>query len=153
MKFIPEHVTLDSSSLLPQSFVPSHSHLLGMQRLLLHLNCSMGQLWLSIDRTDAHIALYSLYLSYIASAKVSSFDWCCIDHHWIIHGRYSLIYSHIFSQNMKGCYGWITNTHNNKHIIILNNCSLFPVQTNVLTGKIFIHFRQQAPFSPSQCLQ
>ena len=39
---------LDSSSLSPQSSAPSHSHLLGMQRLVGHLNWSTGQLWLSV---------------------------------------------------------------------------------------------------------
>lgn len=42
--YIPVHVVLASSSLFPQSFVPSQSHFLGMQRLLLHLNWSAGQL-------------------------------------------------------------------------------------------------------------
>lgn len=36
-RLLPEQVPLASSSLPPQSFVPSQSHLLGMQRLSLHL--------------------------------------------------------------------------------------------------------------------
>lgn len=48
-QYTPVQVVLDSSSLLPQSFVPSHSHLLGMQRLLLHLNWSVGQVWLAAN--------------------------------------------------------------------------------------------------------
>lgn len=45
---LPEQVWLDSSSLLPQSFAPSQSHLLGIQRLFWHLNWSSGQLWLTV---------------------------------------------------------------------------------------------------------
>ena len=41
--YIPEQVVLDSSSSLPQSLSPSHSHRRGMQRLFWHLNRSAGQ--------------------------------------------------------------------------------------------------------------
>lgn len=39
----PEHVALDSSSLLPQSLSPSQSQRLGIHRLFSHLNRSEGQ--------------------------------------------------------------------------------------------------------------
>lgn len=40
--YTPEQVVLDSSSSLPQSLSPSHSHRRGMQRLFWHLNRSAG---------------------------------------------------------------------------------------------------------------
>lgn len=46
---LPEQVPLASSSLFPQSFVPSQSHRLGMQRLLLHLKWPAGHVWLSAN--------------------------------------------------------------------------------------------------------
>lgn len=49
VQHIPVQVVLASSSLLSQSFVPSQSHLLGMQRLLLHLNWSVGHVWLTAN--------------------------------------------------------------------------------------------------------
>ena len=57
IQHIPEHVVLASSSLLPQSLVPSQSHRFGMQRLLLHLNWSVGQVWLSAKKAKKKSAI------------------------------------------------------------------------------------------------
>lgn len=45
---------LDSSSSLPQSLSPSHSHRRGMQRLFWHLNRSAGQVCSSGRREKKH---------------------------------------------------------------------------------------------------